>query len=72
MSTPPPVDKVELVSGGCAIGCGLIIRLMVLGGILAAVDGSDSSPSSSRDDCRSRYTGVGDGTVDWRGICDVK
>ncbi|GGL14403.1 hypothetical protein GCM10010094_89070 [Streptomyces flaveus] len=37
-----------------------------------AGSGSDSSnPREDRDTCRESYEGVGDDTVDWRGMCDV-
>ncbi|MDQ1027513.1 hypothetical protein QF035_005095 [Streptomyces umbrinus] len=53
------------------------VSIVVVALLVAAVgygtsSGSDpSNPPEDLDTCRESYEGVGDGTVDWRGMCDV-
>lgn len=68
--TPKPPNQGINIEAGCGIGCLAIVLFIIL--MTAITGGGDSGGGSSRDDCRSSYEGVGDGTVDWRGICDVK
>ncbi len=58
---------------GCSLGCGVIVVLLFLTAAIGAATGDrDSHEPDTREQCRSRWAGAGDGTVDWRGICDVK
>ncbi|MFJ9684667.1 hypothetical protein ACIRRX_03120 [Streptomyces bacillaris] len=58
------------------IGClSLLLLIVVLGLFTEPLEGgpggNGDSPRESREECRERYEGAGDGTVDWRGICDL-
>ncbi len=58
------------------IGClSLLLLIVVLGLFTEPLEGgpggNGDSPGESREECREGYEGAGDGTVDWRGICDL-
>ncbi|MGW6842251.1 hypothetical protein [Streptomyces sp. NPDC054958] len=71
-----PDEEFDRIRNGCGIGCGalLVITLLLAGATNACSSGSSGGGGGgeTRSDCRSRWEGVGDGSVDWRAICDVK
>ncbi|MFE1267187.1 hypothetical protein [Streptomyces sp. NPDC058757] len=50
-----------------------VLVFVVLAVAIAVSSGNDSDPRptkpQNREECERAYEGVGDGTVDWRGIC---
>ncbi|MFC7790975.1 hypothetical protein [Streptomyces cinereoruber] len=60
-------------SGAFVAGIIAIVAVIL---IVANMGGQDSEPYApttpkNREECERAYEGVGDGTVDWRGICPV-
>ncbi|WP_404955198.1 hypothetical protein [Streptomyces sp. 147326] len=81
MSTPNlGPQKGPTFEQGCCGGCLFIILIIMLVGALSGDPephyrhGPDDVQNGtvSREDCRNDWKDVGDGTVDWRGICDAR